>query len=275
MVLVLDPIRPLDPNSEHGHGVFHPFTQTTDGVVVTKYTQWRDDTSEMYEVWWGQDQWDRTRGFAYAWDIDRRISVLEWLEIWNQPNYQTDDRWETVAFTYDFPNTTAAVKVADRDEVSAVWDPNEPYAPFDQAAGFGIIMWDGDLGEKWSRMRVNYLQDAHQGWLDVDALGGPVVGPDGKIYFFETEFGFPTNPGYLFAIQPKSLFPLGDMNCDAAFNGGDIDPFFLALGDPAGYEAAFPDCDIMLGDMNCDTLVNGADIDEFFRCLGIGGCTCP
>ncbi|MCH8807305.1 MAG: hypothetical protein IH986_14645, partial [Planctomycetes bacterium] len=30
-------------------------------------------------------------------------------------------------------------------------------------------------------------------------------------------------------------FPPGDMNCDGALNGGDIDPFFLALGDPAAY----------------------------------------
>ncbi|MCH8806355.1 MAG: hypothetical protein IH986_09740 [Planctomycetes bacterium] len=68
---------------------------------------------------------------------------------------------------------------------------------------------------------------------------------------------------------------LGDLNCDGTFNGGDIDPFFLALGDPANYVARFPNCDIMLGDMNCDNRVDGGDIDEFFRCLGAGGCTCP
>ena len=70
-------------------------------------------------------------------------------------------------------------------------------------------------------------------------------------------------------------YPLGDLNCDSAFNGADIDPFFLALGDPAAYAVQFPHCDIMNGDMNCDGLVNGADIDPFFECLGAGGCTCP
>jgi hypothetical protein len=64
----------------------------------------------------------------------------------------------------------------------------------------------------------------------------------------------------------------GDLNCDGAFNGADIDPFFLALGNPAGYAVQFPNCNIMLGDMNGDGAVNGADIDVFFECLGGGGC---
>ena len=72
-----------------------------------------------------------------------------------------------------------------------------------------------------------------------------------------------------------TTFWRGDLNCDGFFNGADIDPFFLALGDPAGYAIQFPNCDIMLGDMNCDNRVNGGDIDEFFRCLGVGGCSCP
>ncbi|MCH8807739.1 MAG: hypothetical protein IH986_16875 [Planctomycetes bacterium] len=64
----------------------------------------------------------------------------------------------------------------------------------------------------------------------------------------------------------------GDLNCDGAFNGGDIDPFFLALGDPAAYALAFPSCNILLGDMNGDGRVNGADIDPFFDCLAGGPC---
>ena len=68
---------------------------------------------------------------------------------------------------------------------------------------------------------------------------------------------------------------LGDLNCDGAANGADIDPFFLALGDPAAYAAQFPDCNIINGDMSCDGAVNGADIDPFFACLGTGQCVCP
>ena len=50
-------------------------------------------------------------------------------------------------------------------------------------------------------------------------------------------------------------------------NGADIDPFFLALGDPGAYEVAFPNCDALLGDMNRDGRLDGADIDPFFECL--------
>ena len=64
----------------------------------------------------------------------------------------------------------------------------------------------------------------------------------------------------------------GDMNCDGALNGADIDPFFLALGDPAAYLLAFPNCDPLNGDINGDGTLNGGDIDPFFRCLGAGGC---
>ena len=63
----------------------------------------------------------------------------------------------------------------------------------------------------------------------------------------------------------------GDLNCDCSFDGGDIDPFFLALGDPAAYAARFPNCDPLLGDMNGDGRLDGGDIDPFFACLG-GAC---
>ncbi len=68
-------------------------------------------------------------------------------------------------------------------------------------------------------------------------------------------------------------FPFGDMNCDGALNGADIDPFFLALGDPTRYGKSFPGCLIGLADMNRDGSVNGGDIDAFFTCLG--GLSCP
>ncbi len=57
------------------------------------------------------------------------------------------------------------------------------------------------------------------------------------------------------------------------FNGGDIDPFFFALGDPAAYQFVFPDCNFLNGDRNCDRTLNGADIDPFLDCLA--GNDCP
>ena len=61
--------------------------------------------------------------------------------------------------------------------------------------------------------------------------------------------------------------PLGDMNCDGAVNGQDIDGFVLALFDPAAYAGQYPFCNILNGDMNGDGLANGQDIDGFVAAL--------
>lgn len=69
--------------------------------------------------------------------------------------------------------------------------------------------------------------------------------------------------------DPCSGFICGDANCDGAFDGGDIDPFFLALGDPAGWQTMFPNCNFFCAnDINGDQGVDGADIDAFFAALG-------
>jgi len=65
---------------------------------------------------------------------------------------------------------------------------------------------------------------------------------------------------------------LGDLNCDDAVNNFDIDAFVLALTDPAGYKAAYPDCERDLGDINGDGVVDNFDIDPFVECLSQGGC---
>ncbi|MCH8806592.1 MAG: hypothetical protein IH986_10950 [Planctomycetes bacterium] len=66
--------------------------------------------------------------------------------------------------------------------------------------------------------------------------------------------------------------PMGDLNCDGVLNGADINPFFLALGNPTMYATRFPNCDPMNGDINRDGRLDGADINPFFVCLGGGPC---
>jgi len=62
-------------------------------------------------------------------------------------------------------------------------------------------------------------------------------------------------------------YRFGDLNCDAKLNNFDIDPFVLALTNPAGYAQKFPDCDRMLGDINADGSLNNFDIDPFVKVL--------
>ena len=59
----------------------------------------------------------------------------------------------------------------------------------------------------------------------------------------------------------------GDLNCDGAVTFDDIDPFVLALSNPAGYAAAYPGCLLLNGDCNSDGVVSFDDIDPFVALL--------
>ncbi len=63
----------------------------------------------------------------------------------------------------------------------------------------------------------------------------------------------------------------GDLNCDGIVNFDDINPFVLALSDPAGYHAAYPNCDILNGDCDGDGDVDFDDINPFIAILSGGG----
>ena len=59
----------------------------------------------------------------------------------------------------------------------------------------------------------------------------------------------------------------GDLNCDGPVNVFDIDPFVMALTDPAGYAEAYPECYHLNADCNYDRVVNVFDIDAFVELL--------
>ncbi len=76
-----------------------------------------------------------------------------------------------------------------------------------------------------------------------------------------------TSPGCSGEIQiPAGSLP-GDMNCDGVVDFGDINPFILALTDPAGYAAAYPNCPLSNGDINGDGRVDFGDINPFIGLL--------
>ncbi|MEW6251856.1 MAG: hypothetical protein AB1716_14515 [Planctomycetota bacterium] len=59
----------------------------------------------------------------------------------------------------------------------------------------------------------------------------------------------------------------GDANCDGAVNFGDINPFVLALTDPNGYQAQYPNCPLANSDCNGDGRVDFGDINPFVALL--------
>ncbi|MCH8807491.1 MAG: hypothetical protein IH986_15595 [Planctomycetes bacterium] len=84
--------------------------------------------------------------------------------------------------------------------------------------------------------------------------------------------------GAFFDFHPRCFFVgiCGDTNCDGLYNGGDIDPFFVALAQPAVWVATYPNCDLVCAaDINGDGLVNGGDIDPFFVAILLGVCPSP
>lgn len=68
-------------------------------------------------------------------------------------------------------------------------------------------------------------------------------------------------------IVDEDLVAGGDMNCDGAIDAFDIEPFLLALFDPAGYAAQYPDCDVRLADIDGDGSVDAFDIEPFLALL--------
>jgi hypothetical protein len=62
----------------------------------------------------------------------------------------------------------------------------------------------------------------------------------------------------------------GDLDCNGAVNFDDINPFVLALSDPATYNAMFPYCNVLNGDCNASGAVNFDDINAFIAILSGG-----
>ena len=71
--------------------------------------------------------------------------------------------------------------------------------------------------------------------------------------------------GYWHSLGLKVFY--GDLNCDGVVNFDDINPFVLALSDPAGYAAQYPRCHILNGDCNGDGAINFDDINAFVALL--------
>jgi uncharacterized membrane protein len=101
------------------------------------------------------------------------------------------------------------------------------------------------------------------GWTLTEARG---VSADGTIVFGNgSQVG--VGGGAWMATLPR----YGDLNCDGVVNFDDITAFVLALSDPGGYAATYPNCNITGADCNADGLINFDDINAFVAILSGGG----
>ena len=104
------------------------------------------------------------------------------------------------------------------------------------------------------------------------ALDGKTFGKVIELSFTRSNFDpSMTGPAYYNELPtdwaPPEYDTIGDLNCDGNVDFGDINPFVLALSDPAGYAAQYPNCDIQNGDINTDGVVDFGDINPFVALL--------
>ncbi|HQL53239.1 MAG TPA: carbohydrate-binding protein, partial [Phycisphaerae bacterium] len=66
------------------------------------------------------------------------------------------------------------------------------------------------------------------------------------------------------------LVLVGDVNCDGHVGFGDINPFVLAMSNPATYAQMYPNCPLANRDINGDGSFNFGDINPFVTLLSTG-----
>lgn len=126
-----------------------------------------------------------------------------------------------------------------------------------------------EVGQYWVSVvailaRGGGVNEPQWGWVSSTDF----YSPSAHQWFFSPGNFAPTGGDVsLTLIGTSGGFALGDLNCDGAVDAFDIDPFVLALIDPAGYAAAYPNCDMMLADINGDGVVDAFDIDPFVELL--------
>ncbi|MCH7592512.1 MAG: hypothetical protein IH989_07020 [Planctomycetes bacterium] len=208
------------------------------------YCMWADDRNDTADIYLA-----RSTDGGFTWQTGMRVNddpvgsgAVQWMVAMDvAPNGRIDAAWYD---TRDDPqHELSALYYSFSTDGGLSWSPNERLSDaFDTTVGFPVQQKIGD-------------------YTQIISLDGSVNIAYAATFNGEQDVWF---------MRVMHLFK-GDLNCDGAFNGADIDPFFLALGDPAAYAAQFPNCNILNGDMNGDGRLDGADIDPFFACLG-GNC---
>lgn len=179
----------------------------------------------------GDDDNGTSSGSAYLFDADTGAFIIKLLP---SEGAQLDLFGISIAISKDYVvvGATGYDEAIDLPDVGAVF------------------VFDVKSGEQIARLRPSDFEPNMRFGAQFAVSGTRIVVPTRrKVYVFDLD------------LDP------GDLNCDLVFNSADIDPFVLALLDPAQYELAFPECDIKLADMNDDGFVNTSDIDIFVNQL--------
>jgi hypothetical protein len=142
-----------------------------------------------------------------------------------------------------------------------------------ETAGFLTDIWyvkDGIVyhtGSDWPNSYWSYWLSSDNG----ESWEYSPIGAGGRILHHGDTDGWLALPGDDWTSQPVTpLVPptiVGDLNCDGLLSFGDINPFVLALTNPAAYYVQYPDCNRLNADINGDRHVDFRDINPFVTLL--------
>jgi hypothetical protein len=128
---------------------------------------------------------------------------------------------------------------------------------------------------------ATYFQDPAHNFGASASVGFQMDGANGCQWSYHDPLS--VAPGMVLSIQaqaapasaddnlngvPDECEVVGDMNCDGTVDFGDINPYVLALTDPAGYTTTFPNCTLVHADINGDGSVDFGDINPFVALFG-------
>ena len=213
--------------------------------------------------------WDRTNGMIGLGDL------------WNLPNFA-----DGTAYAINNAGQVVGIAASPQGGQAFLWEAGRGMIGLGTLPGFESFTSARHINERGEVVGLWYhggipnifIWDEANGMRIVndmlDVSGRPFIGVDGSRGI--------NNRGEIVCtattmVRPEAAiltpFVLADMNCDGRVDGGDIEPFFLALGDLPAHAARYPDCHgDWAGDLNQDGAFNGGDIDPFFTCLAGGIC---
>jgi hypothetical protein len=161
----------------------------------------------------------------------------------------------------------------EQGDVAVTWDLEGGTAdPEALIVNRRIVLREGDLVD----LDGDGAVESNSVLIDFNGISALTMGPRGPSNFTALYFtadidvnGTPSTldditGGFRMVVQVRVP---GDLNCDGAVNFFDIDPFLLALFDPAQYAIDFPNCTTDNADTDDSGTVNFFDIDPFLECL--------
>ncbi len=120
----------------------------------------------------------------------------------------------------------------------------------------GIEPWCDTSEPRFIGVTIERGPAAWYGWVRARNPAPNAISPS----LIVMDMAFRTTPGPIVA-------GCGDLNCDAAIDAFDIEPFLLALLDPGEYAERYPACSSATADINGDGSVDAFDIEAFVDLL--------